>query len=118
MEIFRRSKLVASLMLAWFALFLGFAIASSAIKPGNSQIVCSAGGGMKMVDLDGNTDDHQISAKMDCPLCASVAAALLSPNALLIRPYALSHAPQPLAAAHIAALTAPPLPSRGPPSTS
>jgi hypothetical protein len=55
---------------------------------------------------------------MDCPLCASVAAPLLRLNALLIRPSALTHALQPLAAAHIAALTAPPLPSRGPPSSS
>ena len=118
METLRRSKLVASLLLAWFALFLGSAIASSAIKPGNTQIVCSAGGGMKMVDLDGNEDGQQISATMDCPLCASVAAPLVRLNAFLIRPSALSHALQPLAAAHIAALTAPPLPSRGPPGSS
>ena len=118
METLRRSKLVSSLMLAWFALFLGSAIASSAIKPSNMQIVCSAGGGMKMVDLDGNEDGQKVSAMMDCPLCASVAAPLLRLNALLIRPSALTHALQPLAAAHIAALTAPPLPSRGPPSSS
>jgi hypothetical protein len=118
METLRRSKLVASLMLAWFALFLGFAIASSAIKPGNSQIVCSAGGGMKMVDLDGNEDDHQISASMDCPLCASVAAPPSRLTALFTKPSALEHALHPIAAAHIAALTAPPLPSRGPPAAS
>jgi hypothetical protein len=118
MNALRSSKLIASLVLAWFALFLASAVASPVIKPGSMQIVCSAGGGMKMVDIDGNGGEVKASASMDCPLCASVAAPPSRLTALFTKPSALEHALHPIAAAHIAALTAPPLPSRGPPAAS
>ena len=116
MENLRSSKLIASLVLAWFALFLGSAVASTVIKPGGMQLVCSAGGGMKMVDMDGNGGEVKASASMDCPLCAAVVAPPPSLNSEIIKPSALEHALHPIAAAHIAALTAAPPPSRGPPS--
>lgn len=116
MHTLRSSKLIASLTLAWFALFLGAALASTVTQSGGMQMVCSAGGGMKLVDVDGNEGGLKVSANMDCPLCAS-AAILPTPSAgHFVKPSALAHALSPMAAAHIAALTAPPLPSRGPPS--
>ena len=118
MNSLRSSKIIASLVLAWFALFLGSAMASSLIKPGSMQIVCSAGGGMKMMDMDGDGGQLQASASMDCPLCAPVAAPPSSPSSALLKPSALEHVLHPIAAAHIPALTAPPLPARGPPSPS
>jgi hypothetical protein len=48
-------------------------------------------------------------------LCASISAPPPALNTALTQPSPLAHVMQPLAAAHIAALTAPPLPSRGPP---
>ena len=54
MNTLRNSKLIAKLVLVWFALFLGSAIASTVIKPGSMQMVCTAGGGMKMVDISGD----------------------------------------------------------------
>ena len=117
MERLRGSKLIAGLVLAWFALFLGSAVASTVIKPGGMQMVCSAGGGMKMIEVDAHGDEEvKASARMDCPLCAAVAALPTRSSSLFIKPSALEHALHPIAAAHIAALTAPPLPSRGPPS--
>jgi hypothetical protein len=116
MERLRGSKLIAGLVLAWFALFLGSAVASTVIKPGGMQMVCSAGGGMKMIDVDGDGGEAKASASMDCPLCAAVAALPTRSSSLFIKPSALEHALHPIAAAHIVALTAPPLPSRGPPS--
>jgi hypothetical protein len=115
MHTLRTSKLIARLVLVWFALFMGSAIASSVIKPGSMQMVCSAGGGMKMVDTSGDEGGIRATAIMDCPLCASVTA---PPPALTVhfeKLTALAHALHPIAAAHIASATAPPLPSRGPP---
>ena len=116
MNALRSSKLIASIVLAWFALFLASAVASPVIKPGGVQMVCSAGGGMKMINVDGHGGEVKASASMDCPLCASVVAPPSRPSSLFIKPSALEHALHTIAAAHIAALTAPPLPSRGPPS--
>ena len=118
MQTLRSSKIIAKLVLVWFALFLGSAIASTVIKPGNMQMVCTAGGGMKMVDMSGDDEALKTSSSMDCPLCASVSApaSFLTIHFEKISPLAL--AVQPVVAAHIASVTAPPLPSRGPPAIS
>jgi hypothetical protein len=117
MHSLRSSKFIAKLVLVWFALFLGSAIASTVIKPGNLQMVCSTGGVMKMVDTSSDEGEIKASASMDCPLCASVTTPplLLSIHFEKLSP--LAHALQPIAAAHIASVTAPPLPSRGPPAS-
>ena len=115
MHALKTSKLIASLMLAWFALFLGAAVACTAMKAGSMQMVCS-GGGMKLMDVGDNGEEVQPSSKMDCPLCSSVAPPPPQLESLFEKPSGLAHALHPIAAAHIAAATAPPLPSRGPPS--
>ena len=117
MHILRNSKLISKLVLVWFALFLGSAIASSVIKPGSMQMVCSAGGGMKMVDMTGDDGDLKASASMDCPFCASVKAPPPPHSVHFEKLSPLAHALHPIAAAHIASVTAPPLPSRGPPTS-
>jgi len=117
MHTLRTSKLIARLVLVWFALFMGSAIASSVIKPGSMQMVCSAGGGMKMVDTSGDEGGIKASAIMDCPLCASVSAPPPPLTVHFEKLTPLAHALHPIAAAHIASVTAPPLPSRGPPTS-
>ena len=117
MQTLRNSTLIAKLVLVWFALFLGSAIASTVIKPGNMQMVCSTGGVMKMVDTTGDDGELKASASMDCPLCASVTAALSPLSVHFEKLSPLAHALHPIAAAHIASVTAPPLPSRGPPTS-
>lgn len=69
----RQARWITRLVLVWFALFVGAAIASPIVKPTSSQIVCSAMGGMKMV-MDDEGQTQAISASMDCPLCAPMAA--------------------------------------------
>lgn len=115
MQTLRNAKFLTRLVLVWFALFLGSAIAASIVKPGNLQMVCSSGGMMKLVDSSGDEGVQPLS-KMDCPLCASVSAPPPSSQILFEKPSSLAHSMLPLSAAHIASATAPPLPSRGPPS--
>ena len=117
MQILRNSKLIAKLVLVWFALFLGSAIASTVIKSENLQMVCSTGGVMKMVDTSSDDGDVKVSASMDCPLCSSVTAPPPPLSVHFEKLSPLAHALHPIAAAHIASVTAPPLPSRGPPTS-
>ena len=111
-------KFIARLVLVWFALFIGAAIAAPIVHPTETQMVCSSMGGMKMVAVGEEGTDTQATTSMDCPLCAAVVIPLHTASLTLEKPSALAHSLQPLAAAHIASVTAPPLPSRGPPSFS
>ena len=111
-------KFIARLVLVWFALFIGAAIAAPIVHPTETQMVCSSMGGMKMVAVGEEGTDTRASTSVDCPLCAAVVIPLNTDSLPFEEPSALAHALRPLAAAHIASVTAPPLPSRGPPSIS
>jgi hypothetical protein len=115
MQALRRARFLARLVLAWFALSLGVAIASPLVKPSNIELVCSGSGAMKLL-VKGEGDSKTTSHTLDCPLCAGLAAP--PPVASLHIPFAplLGHAVQPIPSARIAALTAAPLPARGPPA--
>ncbi len=108
-------KLIARLVLVWFALFIGVAIASPILNPTETQMVCSSAGGMKMVPSGEEGAEAKLTANMDCPLCAPVVVPLQSGSTTFDHASPLAHSLHPVAAALIAALTAPPLPSRGPP---
>ena len=118
MQFLRSSKRVVSFVLVWFALFLGASMATAAIKSDQLQMVCSPGGVMKWVDTDGQEVALEIGSDMDCPLCASVSVPAPAGISVFDKLSPLGHALQTIAAAHIASSTAPPLPSRGPPSIS
>ena len=115
MQTLRNARWITRLVLVWFALFIGAAVASPMVKPMTGQIVCSAMGGMKMV-MDGEDGQAaQPSASMDCPLCAPLITPP-APAALAFEPpSALAHVLQTLPSAHLASLTGAPLPPRGPP---
>jgi hypothetical protein len=117
MQSLRRARFLARLVLAWFALSLGVAIASPLVKPSGIEVICSGTGAMKLLvkgDADGGKPAS--SHTLDCPLCASIAAPPPAVRTDLVFVPALGHAVQPIPAARIAALTAAPLPARGPPS--
>ena len=73
----RNARSLARLVLVWFALALGVAVASPLIKPDASTLVCSAGGVMKRVAADADADSDaapMLPGLLDCPLCLHVAA--------------------------------------------
>ena len=112
-------RFLARLVLVWFALFIGVAIASPILNPTETQMVCSSAGGMKMVPSgEEGTEgaEAKLTANMDCPLCAPVVVPLQSGSTTFDHASPLAHSLHPVAAAIIAAHTAPPLPSRGPPA--
>lgn len=111
----RTARHLARLVLVWFALSLGVAVASPMVNPVEMELVCTSAGAMKVLV---KTDDgvKELSGHtLDCPLCAISGAPPLANRLEAEPPHPLSHALQPLAAAHIAARTAAPLPARGPP---
>lgn len=120
MQALRNARTLARLVLAWFCLTLGIAMAASVVDGGSLQLVCSSTGGVKLLSQAG-TDDGKAggnaadsSHQLHCPLCATVAP----PPVVHVYqpPQALAHAVQSIPAARIAALTAAPLPARGPPA--
>ena len=115
----RSAHLLARFVLVWFALSIGAAIASPLIKPQDILLICTGSGAMKVLVKadDGSTQDMG-SSVMNCPLCTATGAP--PPVARLAAEPAqpLAYAFQGIPAAHIAWLTAAPLPARGPPVVS
>ena len=113
----RQAIHITRFVLVWFALSIGVAIASPVLNPKGVDMVCTGTGVMKLV-VQGDDDSTASAKTMDCPLCMSITPPPPEFNTTLTQPSPLAHAVQPIAAAHIAAITAPPLPSRGPPALS
>lgn len=120
MQNLRAARVLAQLVLAWFVLFVGMAAASPLLKPGPTELICSGSGILKAIP--GNTavgDQAQPVSQhtLDCLMCFSLDA----PPTLVSLPVAprlpLGRLLQSIPAARIAALTAAPLPARGPPTS-
>jgi len=114
MQTLRHARFLARLVLAWFVLALGVAIASPIVKPQAMELVCSAGSAVKLVKTgdDGGTASGHV---LDCPLCLVGGAPPPATHLALVHAQPLAHALRPVPAAHIAGRTAAPLPPRGPP---
>ncbi|WP_298930337.1 DUF2946 family protein [uncultured Ramlibacter sp.] len=113
MQALRNASFLARLVLAWFALSIGVALASPLVQPQSMELICSGAGAMKLLLKDADGGQSQPSPTLDCPLCASVAPAPVAAAMPAAQPLGL--ALQSLPAAHIAARTAVPPPGRGPP---
>lgn len=117
MQSLRNAIVLARLVLAWFALSVGVAVASPLVNPQSIELLCSGSGTMKvLVKAADGTPVQATHTALDCPLCATAGAPPPAPfdGAPLVHPLAL--AVQPIPAARIAARTAAPLPARGPPA--
>ena len=111
----RQAHHIARLMLVWFMLAIGVAVASPMVNPQATQLICSAAGGMKVVVTTADGSSEVASQSMDCPLCVSIIAPppVLKLSFEPVQP--LSYALQSIPAAIIAKRTAAPPPARGPP---
>ena len=115
MQALRNTAFLARLVLAWFALSLGVAIASPIVKPQSIELICSGG----VVKLVAQGDDPGTPAgphTLDCPLCAATGAPPVAAHESGQTLQPLGHVLQSIPSARIAALTAAPLPARGPPT--
>ena len=116
MQFLRNARLIARLVVVWFALSLGAAIASPLVAPKAVELVCS-GASVKLV-VQG--DDGQMTdmghSSLDCPLCAMTSAPppLASAPAQPLLP--LAHALVPVEAARIAGRIGAPWQARAPPA--
>ena len=114
----RLAHRLARFVLVWFVLSLGVAAASPIVNPQAMELICSGSGAIKVLI---KTDDGVKEASghtLDCPLCVTVGTPPAAPRAATEPVQPLSHVLRPVPAAHIAWLTAAPLPARGPPSFS
>lgn len=113
MSALRQARLLARLVLAWFVLAVGIAVAAPVVQPQSLEMICS-GGSLKLVGTgDAGEDGLAGGLALDCPLCAG--AAPPPPAVALPAVQPLGQVLRSIPAARVAALAAAPLPARGPP---
>ena len=114
----RNAHRLTRFVLVWFALFVGAALASPLVKPEAVQLVCSAIGGVKLVQADATGEEvsgAELRTALDCPACLPLIA---PPAAEVLAPLPagnLSHVLQTLPAAQLASLLVQPWQARAPP---
>lgn len=113
MQPLRSARFLARLMLAWFVLAIGVAVASPVVQPRGLELVC-AGGGLKLLQQGGDGEALP-SVGLDCPLCATAAAPPPAAAEAALPVLAHAAAVAPIRCTHVATLLPSP-PARGPPA--
>lgn len=115
MHMLRTSSILARLILAWFVLTVGAAIASPIVHPQAMELICTTGSSVKLVVVgeEATPAGHHM---LDCPLCLHFSAPAPHIQAVVQPRQPLAHALLPAVAATIAVLAGAPLPPRGPPA--
>ena len=115
MHALRPTRHLARLVLAWFVLALGSAMASPLIKPHSWQMVCSASGVVKLLSVDDNGVAIAVGHQIECPLCLLVNAPPPAHSRVLsVQPVSDVARPS-IGMRYVVSCAAPPLPARGPP---
>ena len=116
LQTLRSAHRIARLVLVWFLLSLGVAIASPLVNPQSTELICSGTGVMKLLVKNADGSSTEAATRMlDCPLCASISAPPPAAKVAAEPAQPLGYVLQTIPAAQIAALTAAPPPGRGPP---
>lgn len=116
MSALRHARYLARLVLAWFVLSLGVAVASPIVHPQALELVCSGSGVVKVVVQGDEGAQELASVHIACPLCIPAGAPPPLPVAASFdHPPPQGHAVQSIPAARVATAAAAPLPARGPP---
>jgi hypothetical protein len=75
METLRRiQRLACQLLLVWFALSIGAAVAAPLLQPQSMDVVCSGSGTMQLMPADDGGAADTGGHKHDCRLCVMVGA--------------------------------------------
>ncbi len=115
----RNAHCLTRFVLVWFALFVGVAVASPLVKPEAVHLVCTAIGGVKLVQVDAAGTDADEAARLnalDCPACLPLIAPPVADVMASLPTGHLSHVLQPLSEARLASLLGQPWQARAPPS--
>lgn len=113
-----RPWLARWLLLSW-TLSLGAAVATPMVQPRHEVMICSVSGMVTvLLNEDGTVASTELAGK-SCPLCV-LPGVLPAPQQPPIgaSTQVIGRVSQGIAFSHVVALTAPPLPSRGPPEIS
>lgn len=118
MHTLRNTPWLTRLALLWFALTLGAAVASPMVHPQQETLICSAAGMFKVkIHTDGSLSTEPTS-EAHCPLCtvgSGVPQMFSNPLSAPVQAQTKTlHIPT---SAPVAAATAAPPPSRGPPAS-
>lgn len=117
MHALRSSSLLARLILAWFVLTMGAAVASPIVHPQAIQLVCTTGSAAKLVVLGEDGEAVELGHHtLDCAMCLGASAPPVNAQIPVAHSEPLAHALQPIVAARLTALVGAPLPARGPPT--
>lgn len=116
MTALRQSATTLRWVLACFLLTLGAAVAAPVAGLQSLEVVCSSKTGMQLLVKGQDGEVVSSHTTLDCPLCQPMAA-----PPPVVRGLGTAHSPGLAAqtratAVRVAALVAPPLPARGPPS--
>lgn len=116
MQTLRHARFLARLVLAWFVLSLSVAMASPIVQPQSTELVCSAGGVMKLI-VKGDEAGKEVKRHvLDCPLCASLAAPPPTTRPQVEPPPARAYFGPSKGIVATVPRAAAPLPARGPPA--
>ena len=113
----RNTPWLARVTLLWFALTLGVAAASPLVNPQNELVICTAVGMVKVALQADDSASTSPRAELHCPLCMGGGAPPLFVALVFQSAQPQGHVLRRMPAVYIAALTASPPPSRGPPKT-
>lgn len=118
MHTLRTRSLLAHLILGWFVLTMGAAIASPILHPQELQLVCTTGSTVKLVVVGDDGTDAALAGHhvLDCPLCLHFTAPAPHAQTSVEPLQPLAHALLPAVKATITARIGAPLPPRGPPA--
>lgn len=113
----RHITLLHRLVLVWFLLSLGAAVAGPVLHPQTIELVCSSAGSVKVIVHTEDGAQEQGRTAMDCPLCVIAGAPPVIVELRVPTPLPLARAVQSTPSVRIAT-TQTPLPARGTPHLS
>jgi hypothetical protein len=118
MQVLRNASFLARLVLAWFALTIGVAVASPMVKPQAMELICSGAGAIKLLVKSDGGGSPAASHTLDCPLCASIDAPPVTVQSSTAIAADRAQVVESIPAARRAVPSAAPPPARGPPAPS